>query len=85
MAEIIKQIYKQDRWLVILTIITVVFLLLGLFLPPAGVIDNSVLIAAGELSFLAVLFQVSKAIDKNRSIEVKHKDTDITIGSIDKD
>ena len=79
MAEIVKQLYIQDRWLIILSILTVVFLLLGLFLPPAGIIDNSVLIGASILSFLAVLFQVSKAIDRGRAIQISHNGTDVQI------
>lgn len=79
MAEIIKHLYMQDKWLVILSLVTVTFLTLGLLLPPAGIIDNSVLIGASIISFLAVLFQVSKAIDRGRAIQISHNGTDVQI------
>ncbi len=88
MSELIKtttQMWMQDRWLRILTIAAIILLLLGFFAPPIGIIDNSVLIALGELSFFGVLFQVSKAIDKGTSVKASKGDTSISIHQDDAD
>ena len=80
MSEILKLAF-QDRWVQILTTVTTVLLFTGLFLPPLGIIDNSVLIASGELFGFATLFTLSKAIDKGVDAKLTHKDTSISINS----
>ena len=78
MSEIITQAF-QDKWVKILSVITVILLFTGLFLPPLGIIDNSVLIAAGEIFGFASLFTLSKAIDRGIDAKLTHKDTSISI------
>ena len=51
----------------------------GFFVPPMGVIDGSILTAAGELLGFAALAVGAQAIQDGRKAVIKHKDTQIDI------
>lgn len=59
--------------------ISVFMLLLGFFLPPMGIIDNSVLIACGELFGFGALGLLPMMLSSNKDIKVKKGDTSITV------
>ena len=61
------------------SIIGVILMIVGFILPPTGTIDNSVLIAVGELNGFVAIGAVIKSIDKGRSASIKHNNTELTI------
>ena len=61
------------------SIIGVILIVAAFLLPPLSVIDNSVLIAVGELDGMIALGAVIKAIDKGESATFTHNNTSITI------
>lgn len=66
--------------LVVLTIITVGLIVASFLVPPTGVIDPSVLKAAGEIFAFATLFVVREAIKEGLSVKASHGNTTIEVG-----
>lgn len=63
-----------------LTCVSVALLVCGFLCPPMGVIDGSVLAAAGILFAFAALWVTAHAvIEKGASAEIKRGDTEIKI------
>ena len=69
--------YNKFIWAGI--IISAILLVASFLMPPLGVIDNSVIMAAGEISFLVTLSVISKAIDKGYDAKMSHGDKVIEI------
>lgn len=65
--------------------VSITLLVAGFLLPPKGKIDNSVLVSVGELFAFAALASGIKAVENGKEVQVKHKDTEITFGDINKD
>ena len=61
--------------------IGVILIVAAFLLPPLSVIDNSVLIAVGEINGFAALGAVIKAIDNGGSATFHHNNTELTITS----
>ena len=61
------------------SIAALILIVAGFIVPPTGQIDNSVLIAVGELNGTLAIGAVIKAIDKGRSASIKHSGTEVTI------
>ena len=57
----------------------------GFLFPPQGQVDNSVLIAAGEINGTIALGCVLRAIDKGTDVSVQHNNTSVTITNKDED
>lgn len=70
---------KKDLCFKIFGAVAIILMIAGFILPPLGVIDNSVLLAAGELFGFAALASVNKAIDKGLDATVTHNNTSIKI------
>lgn len=51
----------------------------GFFAPPTGVIDGSVLIAAGILVSLKLISVGAYAIKEGRSVTIQHKETTLNV------
>lgn len=66
--------------LVVLTIISVGLIVASFLVPPTGVIDPSVLKAAGEIFAFATLFVVREAIKEGLSVKASHGNTTIEVG-----
>ena len=81
MTEIIKNTWRNNLWLKILTISSIVLIFTGLFCPPLGIVDNSVIISVGELAGFGALFQVAKAIDIGYDTKVKIKQIELEINN----
>ena len=83
MSEEIKKTFKecvlQNLWFKILSAASVILIFISFFLPPTGAVDPSVIAASGELIGWGALWTVVKAIEKGKGVEVKHKDTTLTI------
>ena len=67
------------------SIIGVILIVTAFLLPPLSVIDNSVLIAVGEINGFAALGAVIKAIDRGSSASIKHNNTELTINNNDEE
>lgn len=80
MIQFWKNYLENNLFFWIFSIIGVLLMICAFILPPIGIIDNSVLIAVGELNGFIALGAVCKAIDKGRSTTFTHKDTSITVG-----
>ena len=85
MGEILKDTWKNNVWLKFLTITSVLLIIASFILPPSGVIDNSVILAVGELEVLGVLWIVSRAIDKGTGAHFSKGDVEIEIHQKDEE
>jgi len=81
MIEFIKDTWRYNLWLKILTISSIILIFTGLLCPPLGIVDNSIIISAGELAGFGVLFQVAKAIDVGYDTKVKIKQIELEINN----
>ena len=83
MSEEIRKTFKEcvleNLWFKILSSSSILLIFISLFLPPIGAIDPSVIAATGEIFGFAALWTVVKAIDKGKSVEVKHGETIIAV------
>lgn len=81
MKEFYKNYLQSNVFFWFFSIIGVILIITAFILPPLSVIDNSVLIAVGELNGFAALGAVIKAIDRGSSASIKHNNTELTINS----
>lgn len=80
MKQIFDQIFcTSNCWLKLCTLTSIVFILLGIFLPPVGVIDNSIIMAIGELFAFAALGEGVKAIQSGHTTKLKIKEMELEI------
>ena len=79
MREFYKNYLKDNTFFWIFSIIGIILIIVAFILPPLSVIDNSVLIAVGEIDGMIALGAVIKAIDKGESATFTHNNTSITI------
>lgn len=66
--------------LAVLSAITVGLIVASFIVPPTGVIDPSVLKAAGEIFAFATLWVVREAIKEGLSVKAVHGNTTIEVG-----
>lgn len=66
-------------------ITSVILLVAGFVVPPTGIIDGSVLSAAGILLGFATIGQLPFIIEKGRTATIKHGQTEITISKKQKE
>ena len=74
-----KECVLENIWFKILSLSSIVLIFISLMLPPQGTIDPSVISATGELLGWGALFSVIKAIDRGKTISMKHGETEVTI------
>ena len=74
-----KECVLENIWFKILSLSSIILIFISLILPPAGVIDPSVISATGEILGWGALFTVIKAIDKGKGISVKHGTTEVEV------
>lgn len=79
MREFYKNYLENNAFFWFFSIIGVILIVTAFLLPPLSVIDNTVLIAVGELDGMIALGAVIKSIDKGRSASIKHNNTELTI------
>lgn len=70
-VEEVKQCWKEDIWLKILTFSSVGLIITSFFMPPAGYIDPTVMAGVGELTGIGAIWEFDKAMNKNISAKVK--------------
>lgn len=76
------EIFKMAKLGWIYSFISIILIFASFVLPPTGVIDNSVLMAVGEIFAFATLSKITdiiKSIQDGKSVTLKHKDTELTI------
>ena len=83
MTATAKNIVKNPAFWVCLTM-TIALLLGGFFTPPRAKIDGSILTACGILFAFATLETVHHAIRKGVDARVRHGQTELTVGDLDK-
>ena len=79
MREFYRNYLANNGFFWLFSIIGVILIVAAFLLPPLSVIDNSVLIAVGEINGFIALGAVIKSIDKGRSASIKHNGTEVTI------
>ena len=79
MKEFYKNYLKDNTFFWLFSIIGVILIIVAFILPPLSVIDNSVLIAVGEINGFIALGAVIKAIDKGVDATFHHNNTELTI------
>ena len=79
MREFYRNYLQSSRGFWLFSIIGVILIIVAFILPPLSVIDNTVLIAVGEINGMIALGAVIKAIDKGESATFTHNNTSITI------
>ena len=85
MREFYRNYLENNTFFWVFSIIGVILIIVAFILPPLSVIDNSVLIAVGEINGFAALGAVIKSIDKGRSASIRHNNTELTITSNEDD
>lgn len=79
-VEILKKASKKSPAYWVCTILSVILLVTSFILPPVGVIDNSVLTAAGILFGFAALGVLDHSLATGKVGKVTKGDTTISIG-----
>lgn len=82
--KIIKQAIHHNVWFWVLLITSIGLIIASFLVPPTGVIDGSVLAAVGELAGFGALGALLKAMDMGVDARVRHKDTEVTVGDLNK-
>ena len=83
MREFYKNYLKSNLFFWLFSSIGVILIVAAFLLPPLSVIDNSVLIAVGEINGFIALGAVIKAIDKGVDATFQHNNTSVTITNND--
>lgn len=83
MREFYRNYLQNNTFFWIFSIIGVILIVAAFILPPISVIDNSVLIAVGEINGFIALGAVIKAIDKGVDATFQKGDTSVTITNND--
>lgn len=65
--------------------ISAALVIAGFILPPLGIIDNSVLIAVGELGFFGVLAEIPSYLESKKDISITKGNATITIADMNND
>ena len=81
MREFYKNYLSNNLFFWLFSIIGILLIIIAFFIPPAAHIDQSVLIAVGEINGFAALGAVIKAIDNGGSATFHHNNTELTITS----
>ena len=85
MREFYRNYLANNGFFWLFSIIGVILIVAAFLLPPLSVIDNSVLIAVGEINGFIALGAVIKAIDKGVDATFQHNNTSVTITNNDND
>ena len=84
MGDRIRKAIHHNTWFWVLMITAIVLIVASWFVPPMATIDGSVLAAVGELAGFSAIGTVLKAMDMGVDAKVRHKDTEVTVGDLNK-
>ena len=76
---------ENNTFFWVFSIIGLLLIIIAFFVPPAAYIEQSVLIAVGEIDGLIAIGAVLKAIDNGGSATFQHNGTELTINSNEDD
>lgn len=79
MRAFYKNYLENNGFFWLFSTIGLLLIIIAFFIPPAAHIDQSVLIAVGEINGFAALGAVIKAIDNGDSATFHHNETELTI------
>ena len=86
MREFYKNYLQSNLFFWLFSGIGLLLIIIAFFIPPTAYIEQSVLIAVGEINGFIALGAVIKSIDKGRSASIRHNNTELTInGDEDKE
>lgn len=85
MTEIVKNATMKNPAFWVCLTLSIGLIVAGFCVPPHGEIDGSVLTACGILFGFATLEVVHIAIRKGVDAKVKHGQTEVTLGDLNKD
>ena len=79
MRRFYRNYIENNLFFWVFSIAALGLIIAGFLFPPPGQVDNSVLIAAGEINGTIALGAVIKAIDKGVDATFQHNNTRVTI------
>ena len=79
MREFYRNYLQSNLFFWLFSGIGLLLIIIAFFIPPTAYIEQSVLIAVGEINGFIALGAVIKAIDKGRSASIKHNGTELDI------
>lgn len=85
MRKFYQNYIENNLFFWIFSVAALCLIIAGFIAPPTGQIDNSVLIAAGEINGTIALGCVLMAIDKGVDATFQHNNTSVTITNKDED
>ena len=85
MRRFYKNYIENNLFFWVFSLAALGLIIAGFLFPPPGQVDNSVLIAAGEINGTIALGAVIKAIDKGVDATFQHNNTSVTITNKDED
>ena len=85
MREFYKNYLQSNLFFWLFSGIGLLLIIIAFFIPPTAYIEQSVLIAVGEINGFIALGAVIKAIDKGSSATFQHNNTSVTITNNDND
>ena len=83
MREFYKNYLKSNLFFWLFSGIGLLLIIVAFFIPPTAYIEQSVLIAVGEINGFIALGAVIKAIDKGVDATFQHNNTSVTITNND--
>ena len=83
MREFYKNYLKSNLFFWLFSGIGLLLIIIAFFIPPTAYIEQSVLIAVGEINGFIALGAVIKSIDKGGSATFQHNNTSVTITNND--
>ena len=85
MREFYKNYLQSNLFFWLFSGIGLLLIIIAFFIPPTAYIEQSVLIAVGEINGFVAMGAVIKSIDKGRSASIKHNGTELTINGDEDD
>ena len=85
MRKFYKNYLENNTFFWVFSGIGLLLIIIAFFIPPTAYIDQSVLIAVGEINGFIALGAVIKSIDKGGSATFQHNNTSVTITNNDED
>ena len=83
MRKFYKNYLENNTFFWVFSGIGLLLIIIAFFIPPAAYIEQSVLIAVGEINGFIALGAVIKSIDKGKSATFQHNNTSVTITNND--
>ena len=85
MREFYKNYLQSNLFFWLFSGIGLLLIIIAFFIPPTAYIEQSVLIAVGEINGFIALGAVIKSIDKGKSASIRHNNTELTINGDEDD